>query len=91
MSGFIEGAIMMGNAVAALFFLSFWRRTRDRLLLAFSLSFGLTALLRLVQSIVRVPSEHAHYLYLIRLFAYGLIVYAIVYKNRSNARAPEGE
>ena len=85
MSDFIAGAIMMSNAVVALFFLRFWRKTGDRLLAFFALAFWLMALLRVVHALVRVPSEHIHYLYLIRLLAYALIVYAIVDKNRAQA------
>jgi alpha-D-ribose 1-methylphosphonate 5-triphosphate synthase subunit PhnI len=87
MSDFIEGAIVMGNAVAALFFLRFFRKTRDRLLAVFSLSFSLMAVVRLVHVLGRVPSEHVHYVYLIRLLAYLLIIYAIVDKNRAPGMA----
>ena len=36
---FLSGAISMGFLVAAVFFLRFWRDTRDELFLAFALSF----------------------------------------------------
>jgi hypothetical protein len=85
MSDFLNGAVMMGNAVVALFFLRFWRKTGDRLFAVFSISFWLMALLRLVHVLVPVPSEHIHYLYLIRLLSYALILYAIVDKNRARA------
>jgi hypothetical protein len=90
MSDFIQGALMMSNAIVALFFLRFWRKTRDRLLGVFSLSFSLMALVRLVHVLARVQSEHVHYVYLIRLFAYALIVYAIVDKNRARAEVRDG-
>lgn len=83
MSDFIGGAIMMGYAVAALFFLRFWKKTGDRLLGVFSLAFGLMGLVRPALLIGHLKSEHHHYVYLIRLLAYVLIVYAIVDKNRS--------
>jgi hypothetical protein len=38
---FLPGAITMGFAFCALFFLRFWRTTRDRLFLGFSLAFFL--------------------------------------------------
>ncbi len=82
MSDFMQGALMMGNAVVALFFLRLWRKTRDRLLAIFSIAFWLMMLLRLVNVIVDVPSEHVHYLYMLRLLAYALIIYAIIDKNR---------
>ena len=83
MSDFIQGAIVMGNAIVALYFLRFFRKTGDRLLAVFSLSFSLMALVRLVHVLAPVPSEHVHYLYLIRLLSYVLIIYAIVDKNRA--------
>jgi hypothetical protein len=82
---FIEGAIMMGSTVAALFFLRFWRRTRDRLFAAFSLAFGLMALLRVIHILVPIRSEHTHYAYLLRLLAYLLLLLAIADKNRASA------
>jgi hypothetical protein len=86
MSQFLEGAIMMGNAVVALFFLRFWRTTGDRLLGAFSLAFWLMALVRVVHVLVPLRDEHAYYAYLPRLLAYVILLLAIADKNRSSAR-----
>jgi hypothetical protein len=41
---FLSGAITMGCATAGLFFLRFWKRTRDRLFIAFALAFWLLAI-----------------------------------------------
>ena len=38
---FLSGAVALGFFVCALFFLRFWRRTRDALFLAFALAFVL--------------------------------------------------
>ena len=43
---FLQGAIAMCFAIAGLFFLRFWRDTRDRLFLLFALSFWLQAMTR---------------------------------------------
>ena len=75
-----------GSADPALFFLRFWRKTKDRLFAAFSLSFGLMALLRVIHVLVPVRSEHTHYSYLLRLLAYSLLLVAIADKNRASAR-----
>jgi hypothetical protein len=88
---FIEGAIMMGSAVVALFFLRFWRKTRDRLLAGFAVAFGLMALLRAVHILVPVRSEHTHYAYLLRLLAYSIILVAITDKNRAARRAQRAD
>ena len=43
----ITGAIVMGYAVAGLFFARFWRQTRDRLFLIFAIAFWLLGVQRL--------------------------------------------
>lgn len=77
---FLQGAIAMCFALAGLFFLRFWRDTRDRLFLLFALSFWLQAFTRLGLSLVGQPDDSAHW-YLIRLGAFLLIVVAIAMKN----------
>jgi len=47
MNLFFLGAIAALSLVAALFFLRFWHRTRDRLFLAFALSFGVEGVNRI--------------------------------------------
>ncbi|MGH3995692.1 MAG: DUF5985 family protein, partial [Pseudonocardiaceae bacterium] len=43
----VSGAILMGYAVAGLFFLRFWQQTRDRLFLIFGIAFIILGLQRL--------------------------------------------
>ena len=40
---FLSGAVTFGFFVAALFFLRFWRTTRDELFIAFAVAFALLA------------------------------------------------
>jgi alpha-D-ribose 1-methylphosphonate 5-triphosphate synthase subunit PhnI len=84
---FISGAVAMASLVAALFFLRFWRQTRDRFFLLFSLAFALDALTRLVMAVSDVPGEQEPFYYLARLAMFGLILVAIIDKNRT-ARWP---
>jgi hypothetical protein len=84
----ISGAIVMGYAVAGLFFLRFWRETRDRLFLIFAGAFWLLGLQRLALALSRDLVEDHTGLYLIRLFAFLLILGAIVDKNRSPSHPP---
>ena len=86
MTGFIQGATMMGSAAIGLFFLRFWRKTNDRLFAAFAMAFGLMAVRRVLQAQFHVASEHVHYFYVIQLLAYTVIIYAIVDKNRAMRR-----
>jgi peptidoglycan/LPS O-acetylase OafA/YrhL len=82
MHDLICGALVMGYAIAALFFLRFWRRTRDRLFAIFAVAFLLLAANRIALVAFHADAEHQHYLYLLRLVAYTLIIAAIVDKNR---------
>jgi hypothetical protein len=84
----ISGAITMGYAVAGLFFLRFWRETRDRLFLIFTAAFWVLGLQRLALVFSRDMVEDHTVLYLIRLFAFLLILGAIVDKNRSSPQPP---
>lgn len=80
MREFLSGVLVMGDLVAALFFLRFWRQSGDRLFLVFATSFALLALQRGLLSLV--PEQHAAMLYAIRLLAFLLIMWAIWDKNR---------
>jgi hypothetical protein len=77
-----SGAIAMGYAVAGLYFLRFWRETRDRLFLIFAFAFWLLGVQRLALIVSREMVEDNTGLYLVRLFAFLLILGAIVDKNR---------
>ena len=74
----MSGALTMGYAIAAVFFLRFWRDTRDSLFAFFAAAFLLLAIGRLALSIV----EPREVLYLLRLAAFVMIIVAIVMKNR---------
>lgn len=80
---FLSGAIMFGTAVAAGFFFKYWRRTKDRLFLIFGIAFVLMACERLVLAFLSsTQAEEATFVYLFRLGAFLLILFAIVDKNR---------
>ena len=76
---FVSGLLAMGYAVAALFFLRFWRESRDRLFAFFAAGFALLSIQRVGLSFIQ-PAE---LLYAIRLGAFLLIAYAIIEKNRA--------
>lgn len=77
----LMGAVAMGSFVAMLFFLRFWRQTRDVLFILFSLAFGLDAVMRVVVGLSAVSSETEPLIYVTRLISFALIVAAIVRKN----------
>ena len=83
----IAGAIVMGYAVAGLFFARFWRQTRDRLFLIFAIAFWLLGVQRLALALTAEMLESQTAFYLLRLFAFLLILAAIVDKNRGETRS----
>lgn len=80
---FLSGAVAMGYAVASLFFLRFWRRTHDRLFLAFAVAFLLLVLNSTLVSLSNLPLENRAILYLLRLAAFTIIIGAVIQKSRS--------
>lgn len=83
---FLGGAVSMGFAVAALLFLRFWRKSRDQLFLSFAGSFLLLAINQMVLTLLDVPVEERSKLYLLRLAAFLLIIFAIIRHNRTKRR-----
>ena len=82
---FLSGAVVLGFVTCALFFLRFWRRTREGLFLAFALAFMLLGLGQSVLTLGNIPTEERSSLYLIRLAAFLVILIAIYRKNRARA------
>lgn len=80
---FLSGAITLGFLVAAVFFLRFWRRTDDALFLAFASAFALLGIGQAIQALGNIAQEEREYIFLVRLAAFSLILWAILRKNRS--------
>ena len=78
----LQGATAMACCVVALFFLKFWRTTRDRLFLFFSLGFWVLAGHWAVLGALDVRAEDRHLYYLPRLLAFLLMLIGIVDRNR---------
>ena len=79
---FVSGLITMGFFVAGLAFIKFWRRTHDPLFAFFALAFWLLALNQTLTAFAMIPIEERSWLYLLRLAAFTLILFAILLKNR---------
>lgn len=80
---FLSGATALGFLACGLFFLRFWRRTRDPLFMAFALAFALLGIGQAVLALANIPTEERGSIYLIRLSAFALILFAILRKNRA--------
>lgn len=80
---FLSGAVALGFFVCGLFFLRSWKRTREELFLAFAMAFALLGVGQTVLALANMPTEERGSLYLIRLAAFLLILFAIYRKNRA--------
>ncbi|MDB5685274.1 MAG: hypothetical protein JWM75_2972 [Sphingomonas bacterium] len=83
MFAFLSGAVTMGFCMAGLFFLSFWRRTRDGLFLAFAFAFWLLGTAQALLALADIPVDERSGVYLLRLAAFIIILIAISRKNRA--------
>lgn len=82
---FLSGAVAFGFLVAGLFFLRFWSRVRDPLFIWFALAFWLLGVGQSVLALGGLPLEERSPVYLIRLLAFSMIIFAIFRKNRASA------
>ena len=87
---FLLGLVVLGTVVAGLFFLRFWRKTRDRLFMIFALAFWILSLNWTLLALTSPEDEAKRAMFsILRLVAFILIIYAIIDKNRtSRTRTP---
>lgn len=85
---FMSGALTLGFVLSALFFLRFWRRTGDRLFLAFASAFCLLALNQALAQWLGSADERVGYTYLLRVIGFLLILAAVIDKNLARRRLP---
>ena len=78
----LYGAVIMGCLTVAVFFLRFWRHSRDRFFGFLGLAFVLLAINWLVLVIIGEPNRFNPAAYLTRLTAFVVIIVAVVDKNR---------
>ena len=81
MNEFVSGIITAGNLVAALFFLKFWRRSRDSIFAALAFAFLLLAIQQTALVLSGISQEDQSWLFLLRLAAFLTIAGAILHKN----------
>jgi hypothetical protein len=84
--GFLLGVIVTASLTAGLFFLKFWRQTRDVLFLGFAAAFLIEGFNRATFLLLERPDEGKPSIYAVRLLAFLLLLAAIVYKNRRRGR-----
>lgn len=85
LDSFLAGATMLASMVIAMLFWDCRKRTKDRLFGFFAVAFILLGIER--AAVLFFPENPHSLLYVIRLFAFGLILFAILDKNRSEKKS----
>lgn len=78
----LAGATAVACLAIGLFFLRFWRDSRDRLLLAFAIAFWTFAANRMVLAALDRDHEARVAVYSLRALAFLVIIAAVVDRNR---------
>ena len=85
---FFSGAVSLGYLIAGMFFLRYWRKTRDSLFFRFGLAFGFFSISQILTSMLGPVDERTGYAYGLRILGFVVILVAIVEKNRSRSTRP---
>lgn len=83
MNEFLRGAVAMASFAVGLFFLRYFRTSKDRLFLLFCVAFWLLALNWTVITLAPALAPDAYWL---RFFAFAIIALAVIDKNRRQKR-----
>jgi len=78
----LNGAVAMASFLAMLFFLRFWRQTRDTFFLFFAFAFAVDAVIRLILGLGHLTEETEPLIYLARAVSFASIIIAIIRKNQ---------
>lgn len=78
---FLLGVLATASLTAGIFFLRFWRDTRDSFFLAFAVSFLIEGGNRITLLVMDRPNEGSPWTYVVRLISILLILAAIIKKN----------
>jgi uncharacterized membrane protein HdeD (DUF308 family) len=83
---FLLGMISAFSFTAAVFFLRFWRDTRDLFFFPFAIFFIVEGVNRIVLLFSAHPNEGSPWIYVMRLIALLLILFGILHKNYGPAK-----
>jgi ABC-type transport system involved in cytochrome c biogenesis permease subunit len=88
MKTFMWGVLAMCSVTAALFFLRYWRESRERLFGFLALAFAGLAANWTGLAIIDLPTDEAQqkYAYVVRLAAFLILIVGIIDKNRRSGR-----
>lgn len=82
MQQFLRGGLVVACFVAGLFFLHYYRQTRDRIFVFFVVAFWSLAAHWVGLAIANPELESRHYIFLFRLLAFVALIVGILDKNR---------
>lgn len=82
MTDVLAGATAVASLAIGLFFLRFWRESRDRLFLAFAVAFWSFAANRVVLAALDRDHEARVAVYSLRALAFIVIIAAVIDRNR---------
>ena len=85
LEGYLLGIIAATSIFAGIFFLRYWRDTRDPLFLAFALAFLIEGVNRSFRIFFAHPNEASPWVFVVRAFAFLIILAGIVNKNRRSS------
>jgi hypothetical protein len=81
---FLYGALTAMSALAGLFFLRYWRLSKDSFFIWFACAFGTFAVNWFLLAKDRGVAEHSPYIFGVRLAGFLQIIAAILLKNRGH-------
>jgi len=81
LDAFLLGFATACSLAACVYFLRFWRQTRDLLFLAFSAFFAIQSVDNFFFLALKHPNEGSPFLFLLRLAALLIVLAAILWKN----------
>lgn len=82
---FLQGISSVGAYASGLFFVRFWRDSRDPLFAYFGAAFFLLGLSWTLLALSAPAEDTRPYIYGLRLVAFGLIILGMVLKNRAGS------
>ncbi|HYE30245.1 MAG TPA: DUF5985 family protein [Methylomirabilota bacterium] len=82
LNAYLSGAVMLGYIAIGYYFFRFWQGTLDRFFAVFAAAFWVLAVERVILLLTNPEDELRPYVYLVRLTAFILIIWAIIDKNR---------
>lgn len=82
MTEFLDGVAFAGFLAVAVWFVRAWLGSRDRLLLAFAIAFGIFAVNRLLLAATERADETQTVIYVLRAAGFVVIIAAVLERNR---------